>query len=135
VTKADAANRLIMVPFDARESISIAVAAKLSGKAPNTIRLWAEQYGIGRKIGGDWHISRVALRMFLDGDTAALGAYHAGNRNDPAVRSYFERVGCGALLQKSLNLQISQNQPSEPGANRGPLRFTMTANETGAGNA
>jgi hypothetical protein len=24
-------------------------------------------YGIGRKIGGDWHISRVALQIFLDG--------------------------------------------------------------------
>ena len=53
-----------MVPFDARESVSIAVAAKLSGKAGNTIRLWAERYGIGRKIGGAWHISRVALQIF-----------------------------------------------------------------------
>jgi hypothetical protein len=35
-------------------ALSIAVAAKLSGKAPNTIRSWAERYGIGRKIGGDW---------------------------------------------------------------------------------
>jgi hypothetical protein len=102
-----------MVPFDARESISLAVAARLSGKAANTIRLWAERYGIGRKIGGDWHISRVALRIFLDGDTAALDAYHAGNRTDPAVRSYFERVGCGALLQNSQSSQISQNQSGD----------------------
>ena len=112
------AKRLILVPFDARESFSIAVAAKLSGKAPNTIRLWAERYGIGRKIGGDWHISRVALQIFLDGDTATLNAYHAGNRTDPAVRSYFERVGCGVLLQKS------QKQPSDhhtqPGSARDP---------------
>jgi hypothetical protein len=39
--------RLILVPFDARESIPIAVAAKLSGKSGNTIRRWAERYGIG----------------------------------------------------------------------------------------
>jgi hypothetical protein len=39
-----ARTRLIMVPFDARESISLAVAARLSGKVPNTIRLWAERY-------------------------------------------------------------------------------------------
>src|SRR5215472_10867363 len=96
----DPAGRLIMVPFDARESLSIAAAAKLSGKAPNTIRLWAERYGIGRKNGGDWHISRVALQIFLDGDTATLNAYHAADRTDAAVRCYFERVGCGALLQK-----------------------------------
>ena len=46
--------------------------------------------------------SRVALRMFLDGDTTALSAYHAGDRTDPAVRSYFERAGCGALLQDGI---------------------------------
>src|SRR6478736_2069851 len=105
--------RLILVPFDTRESMSIAVAARFSGKAGNTIRLWAERYGIGRKIGGDWHISRVALRIFLDGDTAALAAYHAGDRNNPSVRPYFERVGCGALLQKTQNYQTSQNQIGE----------------------
>ena len=81
-SQGDPTERVIMVPFDARESLSIAVAAKLSAKAPNTIRLWAERYGIGRKIGGDWHISRVALQIFLDGDTATLSAYHAGNRTD-----------------------------------------------------
>jgi hypothetical protein len=108
----DRCERQIMVPFDARESIPIAVAAKLSGKAPNTIRLWAERHGIGRKIGGDWHISRVALQIFLEGDLAALAAYHAGNRTDPAVRSYFERVGCGALLQKSQKQVSHHHQTS-----------------------
>jgi hypothetical protein len=29
---------------------------------------------------------------------AALAAYHAGDRTDPLVRPYFERLGCGALL-------------------------------------
>jgi len=47
--------RLVMVPFDVRESMSISVAARFSGKSENTIRLWAERYGIGRKIVGDWH--------------------------------------------------------------------------------
>lgn len=92
--------RQILVPFDARESITLAAAAKHSGKSTNTIRSWVQRHGIGRKIGGVWYISRVALQMLLDGDTAALGAYHAGNRTT-AVRCYFERVGCGALLQKS----------------------------------
>ena len=70
-------------------------------KIRNTIRLWAERYGIGRKIGGDWHISRVALRIFLDGDMAALAAYHAGDRTNPLLQPYFERAGCGALLHPS----------------------------------
>ena len=95
-----------MVPYNAGESISIAVAAKLSGKAGNTIRLWAEQYGIGRKIGGDWHISRVALRMFLDGDMVALAAYHAGKRADPTVRSYLS-VSAVARCYKIVKLRKS----------------------------
>jgi hypothetical protein len=108
----DPSERLVMVPFDERESISIAMAAKLSGKAPNTIRSWAEQYGIGRKIGGAWHISRVALQIFLDGDKPALAAYHAGDRTDSAVRSYFERAGCG-VLQKSQK-QASDHHKRNP---------------------
>ena len=79
--------RLVMVPFDLRESMSIAVAAKLSGKAGNTIRLWAERHGIGRKIGGDWHISRVAIRVFLDGDQQLL--------NTDAIRTVFRIQGPG----------------------------------------
>jgi hypothetical protein len=98
--------RLVMVPFDLRESMSIAAAARFSGKSENTIRLWAARYGIGRKIGGDWHISRVALKIFLDGDMAALAAYHAGDRTNPLVRPYFERAACGnasALAQNECN--------------------------------
>ena len=127
--RANPVPRLIMVPFDARESIPITVAMRLSGKAGNTIRLWAERHGIGRKIGGDWHISRLALRMFLDGDMVALAAYHAGKRADPTVRSYFERVGCGALLQISQTSQISQDQSGQPRrtvVSVGP-RYAMTA--------
>jgi hypothetical protein len=93
--------RLVMVPFDLRESMSIAVAAKLSGRAGNTIRLWAERHGIGRKIRRLAH-QQGALRIFLDGDMAALAAYHAGNRTNPLVRPHFERGGCGALLLHSM---------------------------------
>jgi hypothetical protein len=71
----------------------ISAAARFSGKAENTIRLWAIRHGIGRKIGGVWHISRVALRIFMDGDMTALDAYHSGDRNNPLVRPYFERAG------------------------------------------
>jgi hypothetical protein len=93
---------------DAQESTTLAAAAKLCGKSGNTIRSSAQRHGIGRKIGGAWHISRVARRMLLDSATAALALYHAGNRTDPTVRSYFDRVGCGALLQKSQK-QVSQH--------------------------
>jgi hypothetical protein len=36
--------RPVLVPFDTRESISVATAADISGKAENTIRLLAERY-------------------------------------------------------------------------------------------
>jgi hypothetical protein len=94
-------HRRVLVPFDKRESMSITAAAKLSGKAGNTIRLWAEEYGIGRKIGGAWHISRVTLEIFPEGNKAALDAYHAGDRSNPLVRPYFERARCEALLPHS----------------------------------
>jgi hypothetical protein len=84
-----------------RESLSIVAAARFSGKSENTIRLWAMRYGIGRKIGGDWDISRVAVRIFLDGDMAALATYHTGDRTNPLVRPYFERTGCAAHLHHS----------------------------------
>lgn len=42
----------VLAPFDMRESISFKEAEEISGTTPNTIRAWAEQHGIGRKIGG-----------------------------------------------------------------------------------
>ena len=50
----DQNSRLVLVPFNSLESIPVATAAKISGKSENTIRLWAERYVIGRKIGGDF---------------------------------------------------------------------------------
>jgi hypothetical protein len=86
----------VLVPYDEREAISVQVAARKAGKSPRTIRLWADEHGIGRRIaGGSWKISRVALQMLLDGDRAALGLYHAGNRRHPSVVAYFERVRRG----------------------------------------
>ena len=86
----------VLVPYDEREAISVQVAARKAGKSPRTIRLWADEHGIGRRIaGGSWKISRVALQMLLDGDRAALGLYHAGNRRHPSVVAYFERLRRG----------------------------------------
>ena len=86
----------VLVPYDEREAISVQVAARKAGKSPRTIRLWAEERGIGRRIAeGSWKISRVALQMLLDGDREALGLYHAGNRRHPSVVAYFERLRRG----------------------------------------
>jgi hypothetical protein len=40
-------------------------AADVAGKSESTMRAWAEEHGLGRRIGGGvWSVSRVALAMF-----------------------------------------------------------------------
>jgi hypothetical protein len=69
-------------------------AADVTGKSESTMGSWAEEHGLGRRIGGGtWSISRVALAIFLDGDADALKAYHqAGDRTSSLVADYFQRA-------------------------------------------
>ena len=83
--------RKVLVPFRANEAISLKEAALIAGKCERTLQLWCARYGLGRRIGWAWHVSRVALAMHLDGNSEALAAYHAGTRAGPLVDSYFER--------------------------------------------
>jgi hypothetical protein len=85
--------RQILCPFDKRECLSLKEAAGIAGKSESTMRGWCEQHGLGRRVGGGtWSVSKVALAMFLDGDTMALKAYHAGDRASDLVAPYFERL-------------------------------------------
>lgn len=85
----------ILMPYDPRERISLAAAAKRAGKSETTIRNWCHQHGLGRRVGGGiWVVSQVALAMFLDGDIAALAAYHSGDHSK--VVRYFERFALSA---------------------------------------
>jgi hypothetical protein len=85
-------DRLVLVPYDRREGMTVSAAANLAGKSVSTIRGWCGHHGIGRRIGdGTWIVSRVALAIFLDGDTDALAAYHAGDRSSARVLRYFDR--------------------------------------------
>ena len=56
-----------------------------------TIREWCARLDIGRRIGGQWAVSRVALAMFLDGDLEALRAYLRGDRSSSTIIEYFTR--------------------------------------------
>jgi hypothetical protein len=86
-------HRKILTPFDKRECMSLKEAADIAGKSESTLRGWCEQHGLGRRVGGGtWSVSKVALAMFLDGDTVALKAYHAGDRASDLVAPYFERL-------------------------------------------
>lgn len=94
-------NWRVLVPFDIREGISLAIAAERAGKSETTIRNWCNQHGLGRRVGGGvWIVSKVALAMYLDGDEAALKAYLAGDRCSQAVKLYFER--CEVPLPKNV---------------------------------
>ena len=91
-----------LIPFDRREGMTVAAAAKRSGYVARTIRTWCEARDIGRHVGSPgapWTVSRVALAMLLDGDEAALAFYLAGDRSSPAVVHYYEREGLGGLIR------------------------------------
>jgi hypothetical protein len=83
----------VLIPFDRRESLSLADAADVAGRSVETVRRWCACHDIGRRIGGQWAVSRVALAMWLDGDNRALRIYLTGDRTSQAVRLYFERFG------------------------------------------
>ena len=93
------ATRLVLVPFAKDECWSIAEASTETGESGQAIRNWCRQYCLGRKIGGQWKVSRIALRMFLEGDAEALAAYHHGNRSSQIVVNYFVREGLAHVLR------------------------------------
>lgn len=88
----------ILIPWDVREAITVTEAAKVAGCSLVTIRTWAHMDGLGRRVGGRWMISKVALAMFLDGDKRALAAYLAGDRESELVAGYFKRVGLSPVV-------------------------------------
>jgi hypothetical protein len=83
----------VLRPFHRSEAITIAEAAIVAGRSPRTVRQWCLLNDLGRKVGGQWLVSRPALMMWLDADKAALKAYLGGDRNSPAVTDYFARFG------------------------------------------
>jgi hypothetical protein len=46
-------DRKILMPFDKRECISLKEAADIAGRSESTMRNWCDEYGLGRRIGGD----------------------------------------------------------------------------------
>lgn len=93
-------DRKVLWPFDPREAISLKRAAALAKKSEGTVRGWCIEHAIGRRVGGGtWQVSCVALAMFLDGNEAALAAYHRDNRLGPHVATYFARLGLSDLLE------------------------------------
>jgi hypothetical protein len=92
-------NRLrVLVPWDSREAICVTEAASVVGCSLVTVRTWTALHGLGRRVGGRWMLSRVALTMYLDGDAKALAAYLQGDRESELVIAYFERCGLSPVV-------------------------------------
>jgi hypothetical protein len=83
----------VLRPFHRSEVLSIGEAALTAGRSPRTVREWCLLHDIGRRVGGRWAVSKVALAMWLDGNKDALAAYLAGDRNSPEIAEYFQRCG------------------------------------------
>jgi hypothetical protein len=83
----------ILRPYHAAEALTVRQAATMAKRSVRTIRDWAARFDLGRRIGGSWAISSVALLMHLEANHDALSLYHAGDRSSTTVTAYFERCG------------------------------------------
>ena len=83
----------VLRPFHRSEVISIAEASTIAGRSIRTLREWCMRLDLGRRIGGQWAVSKVALAMWLDGNKEALRAYLTGDRATMLVTDYFQRCG------------------------------------------
>jgi hypothetical protein len=83
----------VMAPFNSDEAMTLGQAAHRARKCQNTIRNWCESEGLGRRIGGKWCVSKVALEMYLDGELAALNRYLQGDRANRVIVAYFQKFG------------------------------------------
>ena len=81
----------VLRPYNRQEALSVAEAAKLAGRSHRTIRNWCLLHDLGRRIGGPWAVSKVALLMWLEGNREALAAYLNGDRSSESVTHYFTR--------------------------------------------
>lgn len=64
----------VLLPYCLAEAITVADAERITGRKKRTLREWCQRYNIGRRIAGQWRISRVALEMLLSSDWEALTA-------------------------------------------------------------
>jgi hypothetical protein len=90
-----------LVPYNREECLSLKEAAAAAGKCDRTVRTWCEVYGIGRRVGGGtWVVSKVALKMLLEGDIDALLSYrdHGVRGSYEPVAKYYHQLDLGELL-------------------------------------
>lgn len=80
------------------EVLTLQQAAHRTNRSVDTVKRLCKKYNIYRQSQsyGRMEISAPALEMVIHGDLDALDALRAGNRNDSAVRRYFDHLGLPA---------------------------------------
>jgi hypothetical protein len=81
----------VLKPFSRAESRTTEEAAAFCGRTRRTMRNWCTQYNLGRRIGGAWVMSIVALDLFVNDEQEALRHYLSGDRRHPTVVAAYER--------------------------------------------
>lgn len=87
-------------PFDRSEALSVREASAQTGRKPQTIRLWCARHRLGRHVGGQWAVSKVALRLFLNNQLDGLAAYLAGDRRHADVAAAYRSEGVSRARQE-----------------------------------
>ena len=100
----------VLRPYNRQEVLPVGEAAKLAKRSHRTIRDWCRLHDLGRRIGGQWAVSKVALSMWLDGAHEELKAYLCGDRQSPGVRIYFDRCEVPLPLSFSSEKDDYRNQ-------------------------
>ncbi len=80
-------------PYTREEALSIGEAAERTGRKPPTIRAWCARHQLGRHIGGQWAVSKVALHLFENAPADALAAYLKGDRQSAAIVAAYKAEG------------------------------------------
>jgi hypothetical protein len=99
---------LILIPYDAREALTLQEAAEMARRSKSTVRNWCRDYRIGRRlVGGNLAISKIAMQMLMDNDIKRLELYFRNGRH--AVAEYFERYSLCEILDAHPKPQNAQN--------------------------
>lgn len=111
----------VLIPFDRREALTLEQAAEIATVSASTVARWCAQFNIGRKIGKQWRVSRVALQMYLDDNGPALMAYLDGKRDEKRVAIYFARMEIGKLQPSESSLPALAALPALPARDGGEI--------------
>lgn len=90
-------------PYTREEALTPIAASQRNGRTPATIRLWCARHRIGRHVGGQWAVSKVALHLFENGHREALAAYLDGDRQRPEIVAAFAAEGVPLPARRALS--------------------------------